>query len=92
MGITKLVSFGSRPPSLPEGLVTGMMARCDEQGKLQPPESLQKGDDVTVLSGPFADFVAKVESIDEEQRVWLLLNFLGQRTKIQMTTDKVKPI
>ena len=92
MGITKLVSFGSRPQSLPEGIITDLMARCDDKGKLQPPESLQKGDDVTVLSGPFADFVAKVISIDEEQRVWLLLDCLGQRTKIQMATDKVKPI
>ena len=49
MGITKLVSIGSRPQSLPEGLITDLMARCDDKGKLQPLESLQKGDDVTVL-------------------------------------------
>ena len=91
IGITKLVSFGSRPQSLPEGLITDLIARCDHKGTLQPTESLQKGDDVTVLSGPFADFVAKVESIDEEQRVWLLLDCLGQTTKIQMATDKIKP-
>lgn len=92
MGITKLVRFGSQPQLLPEGLIINLMARCGDKGKLQPRERLQKGDYVTVLSGLLANFVAGVASIGEEQQDGLLLNCLGQETKIQMTTDKMRPL
>ena len=90
MGIAKLVSFGTRPVSLPDDLITILMTRYDTNNHLQPIDSLKKGQDVTILSGPFADFVAIVESIEKEHRVSLLLNYLGQKTKIKLNIDQLR--
>jgi transcriptional antiterminator RfaH len=51
---------------------------------------LSAGDPVDVLSGPFANFVATVEKIDAEQRVWLLMDFMGQSTRVHVAADQVQ--
>lgn len=42
-GITRLVSFGGAPRAVPDGIVSGLMLRCDMQGKFMPPERLKPG-------------------------------------------------
>ena len=57
------------------------MLRCNSGGKLLPPKQLTKGDAVQLLTGPFANYIAKVETIDAEQRVWVLMELMGQITR-----------
>ena len=66
------------------------MLRYDEEDKLLPPTTLNTGDGVEVLHGPFANFVATVEKIDAQQRIWVLIDFMGQRTRMQVTPDKLQ--
>jgi len=35
-----------------------------------------------VLHGPFAEFLAYVEKVDGQKRVWLLIDLLGRQTRI----------
>ena len=42
-----------------------------------------------VLRGPFANFVAKVEEISPDQRVWILIDLLGQSSRISVTKDAI---
>jgi transcriptional antiterminator RfaH len=51
---------------------------------------LNVGDTVDVLSGPFANFVATVEKVDAKQRVWLLMEFMGQGARVNVTVDQVQ--
>ena len=90
MGVSRLVSFGSEPKALPTQLVSGLMMRCDENGKLLPPNTLREGDSVEVLTGPFAKFVATVDSIDPEQRIWVIMDYMGQKTRIQIASDQLR--
>lgn len=90
LGVSKLVSFGSKPKSLPDELVSALLKRCDEDGIILSPKALKKGDNVELLSGPFASFIATVESIDPEQRVWVLMECMGQSTRIEVTADQVQ--
>ena len=55
------------------------MLRCDASGELLPPKSLNEGDSVEMLTGPFANFIATVDTIDPEQRIWVLMDFMGQK-------------
>jgi transcriptional antiterminator RfaH len=41
------------------------MKRYDLSGKLLPIKKLKKGDQVTVLKGPFANFIATVENMKQ---------------------------
>ena len=58
--------------------------RCDSSGKLLPIKNLKKGDQVKVLKGPFARFVATIEKYEDDQNVWVLM---GRKLKVQTATD-----
>ena len=45
----------------------------DGQPKALPPDQFAPGDELQVMSGPFAEYVATIETIDAEQRIWLLM-------------------
>jgi transcriptional antiterminator RfaH len=90
MGVSKLVSFNSYPKPVPIDLVSGLMLRCDVSGKLLPPTQLNKGDEVQFLNGPFANFITTVEEIDAQQRVWVLMKFMGRPTRISVNIEGLK--
>jgi transcription antitermination factor NusG len=48
-------------------------------------EKLQKGDSIKFSSGAFTELIAKVESVEEKNRIWVLLEAMGgyQRLKLQ---------
>ena len=90
LGVSKLVSFNSTLKALPLQLVSNLMQRCDTEGKLLPAKTLSSGDHVEVLTGPFANFVATVERIDAKERVWILMDFMGQSTRIRIAPDQIQ--
>lgn len=84
-GVSRLIlGTGGRPVPVPDALVQGLRARCDEDGLLLPPETVMPGDRVRIASGAFADLVATVERIDEQRRVWVLLEILGGLREVQV--------
>ena len=90
IGVSRLVSFGNTHAPLAPGLVAGLMQRCDVEGKLLPADALCVGDSVEVLEGPFTHFVATVEAIDAHQRVWVLMELMGQGAKVQLSPGQIK--
>ena len=90
IGVSKLVSFGDQPSPIPLDLISGLMARCSSGGKLLPPNQLNKGDAVQILTGPFANYVAEVETIDANQRVWVLMELMGRVTPISVEINQLK--
>ena len=92
IGVSKLVSFGGkpRPLPLPLQLISCLMLRCDASGTLLPPKSLSEGDSVEMLTGPFASFIATVDTIDPDQRIWVLMDFMGHKTRMQVTADQLQ--
>lgn len=91
-GITRLVSFGKKPVAVPQGLVSELMERCDDQGQLLPPPALKPGDHVTLIKGPFTSFVAEVEKIDPDRRIWVLMDIMGGRTRVAVAPEQVQMV
>ena len=90
-GVVKLVSFGDEGPAqIPNALIEGIKLRCDQNGFLLPPGDLKIGDIVRITSGPFANFVAKIETLPAETRLGILLNFLGEYRKAEIKTTDVE--
>ena len=89
-GVSRLVSFDRRPRAVPTVLIDDLRARCDVDGVLKPAPILASGSAVEILSGPFANFVATVESITPDQRVWVLLDLMGQQTRVQVANNHVR--
>lgn len=91
-GITRLVSFGKEPSAVPLDLVSQLMLRCDAQGKLLTPKLLNPGDQVTMTKGPFANFVAEVEKIAPDRRVWVLMEIMGAQTRVAVGADQLRSV
>ena len=91
-GITRLVSFGNRPAAVALDLVTQLMLRCDDTGRLLPPKLLQPGDKVTLTKGPFANFVAEVERMAPDRRVWVLIDIMGGQTPMEVSVELLRAV
>lgn len=89
-GVTRLVSFGKEPAPVPPALMVDLLQRCDSSGKLLPPKLWQPGDQVTLTGGPFASFVAEVETIAPDRRVWVLMEIMGGQTRIAVPADQLR--
>jgi len=92
LGITRLVSLGGDPTPLPPDLVGQLMLRCDDTGHLRGPTALQPGDQVMLTRGPFTDFVATIETIDPDRRIWVLLDILGAATRVALSEKNLRAL
>jgi transcriptional antiterminator RfaH len=89
-GVSRLVTFNSTLHSIPSAFIYNLIKRYDLSGKLLPIEKMKKGDKVRILEGPFANFIATVETYDTEHRIWLLMDLMGRKTKIQTPFDALQ--
>ena len=90
-GVSHLVTFDTFPKSIPSTFIDNLINRCDISGKLLPLEKLKVGDQVKILNGPFANFIATIETHETEQRIWILIDLMGRKTKIQTPSDALQP-
>jgi transcriptional antiterminator RfaH len=89
-GVSRLITFDTFLKSIPTIIIDNLMNRCDFSGKLLTVETLKKGDQVEVLNGPFANFIATVETYETDRRIWILMDLMGRKTKIQMSSENLK--
>ena len=90
-GVSRLVTFNSILKSIPTTFIDNLMNRCDLSGKLLPIKKLKKGDQVKLLKGPFAKFIATVETYEDDQRIWVLMDLMGRKSKILAPSDSLQP-
>jgi transcriptional antiterminator RfaH len=86
-GVSRLVTFNSTIKSIPDIFVNNLMKRYDLSGNLLPINKLKKGDQVKLLKGPFANFAATVEKYEDDHRIWILMDLMGRKSKIQAATE-----
>jgi len=89
-GVSRLITFNSILRSIPNVFIDDMMKRYDLSGKLLPIKKLKKGDQVKILKGPFANFIACIEEYEKDQRIWILMDLMGRKTKIQTNIDALQ--
>jgi transcriptional antiterminator RfaH len=53
-------------------------------------QKLKKGDQVNVLKGPFANFIATIETYDTDQRIYILMDLMGRKTRIQAAVKDLR--
>tara|TARA_A100001015_G_scaffold205223_1_gene229449 strand:+ start:54 stop:551 length:498 start_codon:yes stop_codon:yes gene_type:complete len=90
IGVTRLVSHGGKPQEISKDVIIGLMSRCDEQGILLEPKTPVIGDCVKLLKGAFAEFIATVETIDSDKRIWVMMDLMGRSTRIQVAAENLK--
>jgi transcriptional antiterminator RfaH len=91
-GVSRLVTFGSILRPVPNTFIDGLMQRCDSSGKLLPAIQFKEGDEVKVSNGPFTNFIATVESLEADQRIWVLTDLMGRKAKVETRPNDLKLI
>tara|TARA_Y200000002_G_C22363943_1_gene530249 strand:+ start:71 stop:586 length:516 start_codon:yes stop_codon:yes gene_type:complete len=89
-GVSKILAFNKKPSEVPSDLILELKARYETKSNPTQKENLQKGDSIKFHAGPFANLIGEVESVDEKNRVWVLLESMGgyQRLKLKNVKNK----
>lgn len=88
LGVSKLVSFGgSGPSTVSDDVINMLIEYCSTAGA--DLDAIKEGDLVRVISGPFSELVARVEKLPSRERIWVLLEFMGQRRRVSLGAKEV---
>jgi len=90
-GVSKIVCFGAEPIKIPEDLINGLKLReqiglTDAKLGYLP----QKGDQVSILEGPFKGVHAIYSHTHGQQRSIVLMNLLHQQTPISLANTQIQ--
>ena len=86
LGVAGLVQFGDEPASVPENIIRSLRER-EEAGafdRISPHQSLRVGDLVQVTEGAFEDMVGRLVELRDQDRVIVLLDFLGRAVRAHL--------
>jgi transcriptional antiterminator RfaH len=83
-GVSALLMGGDLPKPVPEGIVERLLEYQDGSGAVAVGSALRPGQQVRVLSGPFAEMIGQLVRVDDVHRVQVLLELMGTRIVVQM--------
>jgi transcription antitermination factor NusG len=76
-GVTSLITDGTFPIPVPQGVVESLINISDADGFVNLGDGLRVGERVQVLTGPFANFIGELVRLDGARRAQVLLQLLG---------------
>ena len=93
VGVTQLVCNGELPTAVPDAVIDELRSFEDENGfvRLPLPPGLRPGDVVRVTEGAFVSCLGLFEGMTEGQRVTILLDLLGRKTRVVLDSASVAP-
>jgi len=92
-GVTGFVGPGVKPLPLPDDEVKLIMRQCGMMAPIKIKISLEVGQPVRVISGPFQDFTGLVEEVNaEKEKVKVLISIFGRETPVELDFRQVTKI
>ena len=83
-GVSRVLAFNKKPSEISSDLILELKIRYGINSNPTQKEKLQKGDSIKFTKGPFTDLIAKVESVDEKNRIWILLEAMGGHHRLKL--------
>jgi len=91
-GVASFVSAGTKPVPLPKEEAESILRRMEE-APTDVKMTFKEGDSVRVTSGPFIDFIGKVEQVNlSKGKVTVLLSLFGRETPVELDLLGVEKI
>lgn len=84
IGVNCLLTEGSDPIPLPDGLIETMREREQDGLVRVSVPAFKKGQKLRVTNGPFADLEGLFDNLDDQERVVLLLDFMGRAVRTHL--------
>lgn len=92
--ITGFVGGSLKPPAVPDEEIDRITNRIEE-GTMQPKAQIEfdKGENVKVISGPFATFTGIVDEVNENKgKLRVLVSIFGRSTPIELDFTQVDKV
>jgi transcription elongation factor/antiterminator RfaH len=91
VGVSSLFSSrDGRPVPVPIGIVESLIERSEDT-LTRLDDNLVKGQQVRILTGPFADFVGMLDRLNEAGRVRVLLEMMGTAVPVTLHRSALAP-
>jgi len=90
--VTAFIGGKTKPIPIPDGGIDALVEKINE-GTLRPTVKMdfEKGDEVAIVEGPFANFNGTVEEVKPEKgRLKVLVSIFGRQTPIELEFLQVK--
>ena len=83
-GVSKILAYNKKPSEISSDLILELKKRY--QININPTQkvNLKKGDSIKFYAGPFVDLIAKVESVEKNNRIWVLLEVMGLKHRLNL--------
>ena len=91
-GVSAAVTLDGVYRPVNSNIIEGIRCRCDDGGVIQSLNDIVPGDHVKIERGPFAEFICTVESIQDDQRAWVLIDLIKRQTKAEVSLDDISKI
>jgi len=90
-GLSSLVHFGTKIPSVPEGAIAELKHCFESEQPMNVEDGVVAGSEVTIVEGAFMGFSGMVvRALSAGQRVQILLGFLGRVTLAEVDRKHLK--
>jgi transcription antitermination factor NusG len=77
---------------VPAGVVESLLAIADASGLLSFAPLIRPGQNVRILTGPFAERVGRLIEADDQDRVQVLLDAMGASVVVRATGEALAPV
>ena len=90
-GVAGFVSSGTKPLPARQEEIDRILANMDMDGKKVYEAEFEKGDQVTVIDGPFEDFIGTVQKVYPQQgKVKVMVSMFGRDTPVELNFAQVE--
>lgn len=91
-GVLGFVRSGSRPSPMPDNEIKAILKRLESVDDA-PKSHFKANEIVSIIAGPFADFSAKIETVDETKgKLKAYVNVFGRDTIVEFDIKDVQAI
>lgn len=89
-GVLKIVGFGGVPAPVAGAIITELRSRFGDAETVQMESSVQPGEEVKIIGGPFQGISALVTHVlPAKQRVAILLELLGTEREVEVSVEHI---
>jgi transcriptional antiterminator RfaH len=90
-GVASLIMGAEQPIPVPTGVVEALVASRENHGAVHLDDSLEVGQQVRIVSGPFAETLCRLAHLDDRGRVRVLVEIMGMEVATQLDRSSVAP-
>jgi len=91
-GVTSFVGMGNKPTPISEAEVATIVKFTQTEAPMYK-QAFMANDTVKIVDGPFADFIGKIDSVDQERgKVKVLVSIFGRETPVELDFLQVQKL